>query len=133
VVYRFHGTLTKQHNRSTQAVQLIGLRRWVQFNKEEVHLRGTTESHTADGHQSGAPRSEVVKRVVHRKSIFGIFVHCFLKAGNERLIQTLSYELNNTVNGGGDRSIQRVKLVQQVKDKTQRLRGRHSTEAQRDS
>jgi len=32
----------------------------------------------------------------------------------------MSFE-DNTVNGGGGRSIQRVKLVQQVKDKTQRL------------
>ena len=32
----------------------------------------------------------------------------------------MSFE-DNTVNGGLDRSIKRVKLVQQVKDKTQRL------------
>ena len=33
----------------------------------------------------------------------------------------MSFE-DNTVNGGGDRSIQRIKLVQQVKDKTHELR-----------
>jgi len=30
---------------------------------------------------------------------------------------------NNTVNGGGDRSIQRVKLVQQVKERLNELNG----------
>ena len=89
--------------------------------------RRYTESHTADGHHSRALRTEVVKHVVHRKSIFRNFVHCLLKAGNERPIQTLNYGLNNTVNADGGRSIQRIKLVQQVKDRTQRLSGGHST------